>query len=525
LACPFGLWPAQGNEPPKQEQKGQPTPQIFTIQGCLLDTLETLNSEKIRLNDRCEPELDDEEANANATQQQKHERAREKAKAAMEARHPAWRSRSRLASGANSCSAGDFFRNCLVTLQRDGEVIGQTQTDANGYFEIKLPVDSPDSGNGGNGAEAANSNPKNKKKGPFILSTEADDYTLRREIVITPSTKNPYKIDLALETRPVSLLTRAIVGYDQSGASSAKSSQHLFFDLFVTIPFPFQTNKPCDSAKPRGCIDPNFGPRNRIWADAQVSSVPQSGTATVASLATGAGFAGQVANLQVGQVAQSVQFLIGGEIRLFNPFNFRTLLPSFDHDTKQKFTLSAIGAFGAITPVNPQESVQIYKYQADVGLPAAPSGKATDFIAYVPVSRDRFFRQYYGGVRLQTYFFNRFERPLQRFPGVFDFLYGQNEFITRGHFRGGMFRFDGYWPLPYEQLKYINIFGTFFLRPTRDHDTTPLILEPAPSGTPFPAANVLQTPAPQLNRDYYRIGVGIDFISFAQFLKSVVEKK
>lgn len=88
-----------------------------------------------------------------------------------------------------------------------------------------------------------------------------------------------------------------------------------------------------------------------------------------------------------------------------------------------------------------------------------------------------------------------------------------------------MFRFDGYWPLPYDHLKYINIFETFFLRPTHDRDSTPIILEPAPAGTPFPAPNVFQTPAVQVNRDYYRIGAGIDFVSFTQFLKEVISKK
>jgi hypothetical protein len=241
----------------------------------------------------------------------------------------------------------------------------------------------------------------------------------------------------------------------------------------------------------------------------------------LSTLATGAGFAGQVANLQVGQVAQSVQFLIGGEIRL--PLAFRTLLPSFDHNTKQKFTLSVIGSFGAITPTNPQEGVQIFKYDPNASLPPVPSG--TQYVAFVPATRDRFFRQYYGGLRLQTFFFNQFDRPLQRFPGVFDFSYGQNEFITGGHLRGGMFRFDGYWPLPYEALKYINVFGTFFLRPTRDQDTTPLILEAAPANLQFPGPGIVQLPAPQIRRDYYRIGVGIDFISFVQFLSSAISKK
>jgi hypothetical protein len=391
-----------------------------------------------------------------------------------------------------------------VRLTKSGVTVSQAQSDVNGYFEIKVPQTAV----GG---------------GPLILSTEADNYTLQREVVISPD-QSVYTIDLPLENRPVSLLSRAIVGYDQSGAASVKSDQKFFFDLFVTMPFPWSNAKTgCNPKTGKGCIDPDFGPRNRIWAEAQVSSVPQSGTSPLGTFATGAGLAGAIANLQVGQVAQSIQFLVGGEVRLPRALTFRTLLPSFDHDTKQKFALSLIGSFGAITPSTPQQAVQLFKYDPSAGLPAAPAG--TQFVAFVPATRDRFFRQYYGGFRLQTFFFNRFDRPLQRFPGVFDFTYGQNEFITQGHFHGGLFRFDAYWPLPYEALKYVNLFGTFFLRPTREHDTSPLILEPAPAGTPFPGPGIVQFPAPEINRDYYRIGIGIDFISFTQFLASTLTKK
>jgi len=394
-----------------------------------------------------------------------------------------------------------------VLKNTGGKVVAQAQTDEYGYYVLSVSA--------ATAADVANI--------PLILMTEADNYTLQREIVV--HTDQPdYKIDLPLENRPVSLLTRAIVGYDQSGATSVKSAQRFFFDLFVSVPFPHGP-KPgeCNPKTGKGCIDPDFGPRNRIWAQAQVASVPQAGTASIGTFASGAGFAGAVANLAVGQVAQSVQFLIGGEIRLPDQFTFRRLLPSFDHQTKQRFALSFIGSFGAITPTTPQESVQIFKYDTNAGLGPVPSG--TQYVAFVPATRDRFFRQYYGGFRLQTFFFNRFDRPLQRFPGIFDITYGQNEFITRGRFRGGMFRFDAFWPLPYEALKYINLFGTFFLRPTREHDTSPLFLEPPPAGTAFPAAGIAQLPAPQLNRDYYRIGIGIDFISFTQFLTQALSKK
>ncbi|MCP4156387.1 MAG: hypothetical protein GY757_52225 [bacterium] len=46
--------------------------------------------------------------------------------------------------------------------------------------------------------------------------------------------------------------------------------------------------------------------------------------------------------------------------------------------------------------------------------------------------------------------------------------------------------------------------------PLRLPECQPLILEPAPDGTPCPADNVLIIPCEPLDREYYRIGIGID---------------
>lgn len=608
----------QRNQNPSSGDKSeqQASSDLKTVEGCILSTLDTLNSTldsldqpHIVLGPHCRPELV-QKARKGDTADTSHgsrtqgsdaqpallvqslgtaEDRQKKAQQVFEHYKREFKARARSASHLDSCSGYDFFRDCTVTLTRpDESVVSATQTDDYGYFRLTFsnsqqkPIKGSDSTAGGvaasgqdstndpngrdprSGNQASNrqdglatahgapsnvpdgggsnktqptssgnsqsnaqsgdqaassatdsSNGAGKDTNVYFVSTEADNSQLKRQVSFSKG-QDDYKVDLPLENRPVSLLTRAIVGYDQSGATSVKSAQKFFFDLFVTAPFPRQrpSKGPCQPKTGYGCIDPDFGPRVRVWGDAQVSSVPQQGTTPLGSFVSAGGLAGQVATLQVGQIAQSIQFLVGGEVRLSDGLTFRTLLPSFDHNTKQKFALSFIGAFGGTTPANPQESVQLFKYQAGVGLPPVPSG--TEYVAYVPPTRDRLFRQYYGGFRIQSFFFNRFDRPFQRFPAVLDLMYGQNEFVTRGHFRGGLFRFDGYYPLPYESLKSVNLFGTFFLRPTREHDTSPIILQPAPAGTPFPASNVAQLPAPQLNRDYYRIGVGIDFVSFTQ---------
>ena len=58
------------------------------------------------------------------------------------------------------------------------------------------------------------------------------------------------------------------------------------------------------------------------------------------------------------------------------------------------------------------------------------------------------------------------------------------------------------------------------LKPARTQDGNGLVLEPA-TGAGAPTATdprVALISVPQFNRDYYKVGVGIDFIAFTQSL-------
>ena len=338
--------------------------------------------------------------------------------------------------------------------------------------------------------------------GKYYFSTEADASRSKREIQVDGTS---LRVNLMLEDRPPSLLSRAVVGYEQSGTASAKKSQNWFFDLFVNNTFPIRQK-----------IDPDFGERLRTWTDFRFASVPQSGDVTIGDLSTGP--ATQISGLKVKDVANVFEFLGGLEYRIGGN---ASLLPSFDGQTKQKFSWSLIASAGITTPTNSLDSLTVFKVFPDApGLP--PEAKNKEFIAFVQSDRDRFFRQYYLGLRLQTFFFNPFNMPMQRFPAQFDISIGQNEFVTGGKLKGPVIRIEGYFPLPYENAKFVNIFGTALLRPGHSNTGIPLILQDAPAGTVVPAANVFLFEVPQPNRDYYRVGIGWDFISFVQKLKEWV---
>lgn len=341
----------------------------------------------------------------------------------------------------------------------------------------------------------------------YTISVEGDDEVTKREFLLSED-QTELQLDIPIEDRPVSLLSRAVIGYEQSGASSATKSQKYFFDLYLSKPLPIPQK-----------IDPDFGERLRAWGNIRFTSVPQSGDVGIGTFATT--FVANAAAIEVRKAAQVIDFSAGLEYRLFGNSG---LLPSFDRQTKQKFSLSFIAGFGAITPTSPREAIQVFEVFKDApGLPPGLENKK--FVAFVPLDRDRFFRQYFGGLRLQTFFFTPFNAPKQRFPAMLDVTYGQNEFATGGRFRGGVFRLDGFFPLPYDSLKFINLFGSAVLKPSRTKTTAPLILRPVNPGTvPVPADNVGIVNVPQENRDYYRVGVGIDFISFIQTLRKKTNK-
>lgn len=390
--------------------------------------------------------------------------------------------------------------NVEVKVEKVGEKepVKTTTTSSLGGYQVSLP------------------------HGDYIISVNTENFSASEPVSVPApaagSTPNPICQDLQIIVKPLGEFSRAIVGFEQAGASSAKSVQKYFFDLTISAPLPFQHR-----------IDPYFGARGRGWGSVRITSVPQQISTPVGTFATG--FATQVSNVKVNEVAQAVEFLAGVEYRLITgeklpspsssnksrrlPFPFS----SFDNSTTNKFVVSLVAGGGATTPLNPRDTLEVFKISPGA-VSLFPQAAGKDFIAFVSPDRDRFFRQYYAGLRLQTYYFNsrNDDIPLTRFPAMLDITFGQNEAVTGGRLRGGILRLEGYYPLPYEGLKFINLFGTAMMKLTRTKITDPLILEPAPTGTTVPGQNVVIVTVPQINRDYYRIGVGIDFVSFVKSL-------
>jgi hypothetical protein len=152
-------------------------------------------------------------------------------------------------------------------------------------------------------------------------------------------------------------ITMAIVGFEQAGASGAKSDQKFFFDFFTSRPLPFFAGK-----------DP-IDPVTHWWGDVRIASYPQQVSTPVAEFA--ASFATQVGAVPVNELAQFGEFRTGLDFRvaaLNTP-----LIPNFGA-AKQRSSLSVFAGFGALGAFNPPSD------QMDVFMiPPAGSPQAAAF--------------------------------------------------------------------------------------------------------------------------------------------------
>jgi hypothetical protein len=308
------------------------------------------------------------------------------------------------------------------------------------------------------------------------------------------------------------------VGFEQAGASSATSETKPFLDFFFTTPLRFFGEGPI--------------PRLAAWGLIRISTTPEQ-TAAVGAFPSN--LINQVSQSRetVGLV-QSFDYLAGMEVRLFGlDGKFFGLGPN---GKKTQFYVA--GGGGAINPLSSQkETVQIFRVpgegssQRDLFVNRfGEDAAANSFIGFVFPERDRFLRQFYAGLRIKS--FDCDDAPCtrfaNRFPATFDFMIGQNEAVTGGRLknditdetgkiigrkRSWVLRFDAFYPLTVRGAAF-NLYGTALLKVGGPgvKITTPLFLDQAPGEILITSPSVFVAPNLQLDRDYYKIGVGFDLI-------------
>lgn len=295
-----------------------------------------------------------------------------------------------------------------------------------------------------------------------------------------------------------SLNKRFIVGFEQSGGAAADSKGQPFLDLFINTPLGSTLSKERARAS--------------IWGDIRLTSTPTQISA-FSNVATNAieALTGKDAN----KFVAGFDFVVGPEFRL----------SSFKNTD-----LSFIAGFGAVSPLNPQQSAQIFEVpkagssQRDAFLELFPGAKDKEFIAFVAPDRDRFLRQYFGGFRFKTYTYDDVDETGTRvagtsqiqnvFPAMLDVTFGQSEAVTGGKLTKFVLGIDGFYPLPFpDKYRFLYLFGTAKFKVGGPKTiATPFILNTASSSVRVTDPTVFIAEPQQSNRDFYRLGFGVDLL-------------
>ena len=305
-------------------------------------------------------------------------------------------------------------------------------------------------------------------------------------------------IEIGLEKLSEGPYYRGIVGLQQLGNVSHPPEQKVFLDLFF-------------SSGLGKAVNPGF----RVWGQVQTGSVQSLGNASIKT--TVDSFQNNILQKSASGIFDSVEFLVGAQ-RFLREFPF----------AGARIRANLVGAFGAISPQIPENEVtaKIFNYTeaaktrfslSDNVCSTPDAANCKSYISLIPKDRDRFFRQFYAGARLETVYH---EPSSTNPPAILDIMFGRNEALTGGTFKGLVMRLDGFFPMSFIQgsgdtaaTRFIYLFGTANLRLNRPKVSDPLILQRVTDKTiAVNDPKLLVLPIAPDDRDSYRFGVGINFL-------------
>ena len=292
-----------------------------------------------------------------------------------------------------------------------------------------------------------------------------------------------------------SMNKRFIIGVEQTGGASAESEGKPFLNLFINTPL---INDDGDGAID-GDPDDSKLPRVSFWGDVRLTSTPAQikAFANISSAAIDTITGGDANELALG-----FDFVVGPEFRIAR----------FDN-----ITMSLISAFGAVSPLSPKQSVELFEVpkenssQADAFFKEFPGAKGKEHIAFITPERDRFLRQYYGGFRFRTY--TKENDEIQNvFPSMLDVTFGQSEAVTGGKLHKFVLGLDGFYVLPFpDKYRFLYLFGSAKFKVGGPKSIkTPFLLDTSASSVKVTDPSVFIADPQPSNRDVYRIGFGVD---------------
>lgn len=217
---------------------------------------------------------------------------------------------------------------------------------------------------------------------------------------------------------------------------------------------------------------------------------------------------------KVNKLVQTFDFLVGAEYEIVPPSKiFAGFIPG-------RTSLSLIGAGGAINPLSSDKTATFYKIPRinngqDIDprlLELFPETAGKTNVAFVAPERDRFFRQYYGGFRMKTFYR---DNEIKYSPAMFDVMFGQNEAMTN-RMQGVILRLDGSVPIAYKKANFLYLFGSTQMKLGKNinRPIPPFFLESATNAALTNSDTAIipidRSPYLRSNRDIFRISVGVD---------------
>jgi|HubBroStandDraft_6_1064221.scaffolds.fasta_scaffold42383_3 hypothetical protein len=306
-----------------------------------------------------------------------------------------------------------------------------------------------------------------------------------------------------------SLYTLGLAGINATGTSTSGPKQQYFAEFDLIAPLHW-LGKGCwspakDSAgnslapvKGKTVRDDEIYPlegRCWVWLNPRIASAPAAGSTALTSLTSASSLTQGIGTQTIGQITQTFEFQGGLEYYLIKPWS-GALFGS--NNSWAKTTVSLILGGGTVTPFNSISTANEFGLNNNLGkqfnesvksnvnptLPTLfpdlagalcnfgftgspnvtcpmPTGAKT--VAFVFPNRSRFYRDYYGGIRLRTFYFkgnckkqNTGEsapaspdetcKPIDNFPGTFDARFGEDETVTGGKLRGVVLTLTGSYP-------------------------------------------------------------------------------
>jgi len=168
---------------------------------------------------------------------------------------------------------------------------------------------------------------------------------------------------------------RAVIGFEQAGASATQAEQKFFFDFLIDRELKWKSVS--------------------LWGNVRVSSYPQQISTPLAQF----DIASAVGQLPVNKLAETASFLTGFDIHL------KRLTFPVRAGTRR---LGFIGSFGATGPFTLEGRVALFavpnssSQQYSPFTAQFPQAKGSTYVGFLPPDRNQFYRQWSTGVRVTT---------------------------------------------------------------------------------------------------------------------------